>query len=80
MAVVGRAVRREPNTELIHALCQEYVVDGRHGIQDPVGMRGTRLESEVCLVTAMSDACRNLRSAVDRAGYRPEEVVLEPLT
>jgi len=76
---VGRAIPIQPDTELIHALCQEYVVDGRRGIRDPVGMTATRLESEVCIVTARSDACRVLRSAVDRAGYRPAEVVLDSL-
>lgn len=76
---VGRAIPIAPDSELIHALCTEYVVDGRPGIQDPVGMTATRLESEVCIVTASSAACRDLRKAVDRAGYRPEQLVLEPL-
>lgn len=76
---VGRAVAIAPDRELLHAIPQEYVVDGRRGIQDPIGMTATRLESEVCIVTAASAACRDLRKAVDRAGYRPEELVLEPL-
>lgn len=76
---VGRTVAIGPDRELLHAIPQEYVVDGRGGIQDPVGMTATRLESEVCIVTAASGVCRELRKAVDRAGYRPEELVLEPL-
>lgn len=76
---VGRAVPIDPDTELLHALCQDYTVDGRGGIEDPVGMAATRLESEVCIVTARRSICRDLRKAVDRAGYRPEELVLEPL-
>ena len=76
---VGRAVPVAPDRELLHALCQEYCVDGRDGVEDPVGMMATRLESEVCIVTAASDACRDLRRVVDRAGYRAEELVLEPL-
>jgi cell division protein FtsA len=76
---VGRAVPLGPDAELIHALCLDYTVDGRSGIEDPVGMEATRLESEVCLVTARTSICRDLRKAVDRAGYRPVELVLEPL-
>lgn len=76
---VGRTVAMAPGRELLHAIPQEYVVDGRRGVQDPVGMTATRLESEICIVTAASPACRELRKAVDRAGYRPEELVLEPL-
>ncbi|MFQ5678824.1 MAG: cell division protein FtsA [Gemmatimonadota bacterium] len=76
---VGRAVAIPPDRFLLHAIPQEYVVDGRGGIQDPVGMTATRLESEVCIVTAAADACRDLRKAVEKAGYRAEELVLEPL-
>jgi cell division protein FtsA len=76
---VGQAVPVPPGRDLIHALCQEYAVDGRDGIQDPVGMMATRLESDVCIVTAEATVCRDLSKAVDRAGYRPEELVMSPL-
>ena len=76
---VGQAVPVPPDRQLIHAICQDYVVDGRGGIQDPVGMMATRLEADVCIVTAESSVCRDLRKVVDRAGYRPEEFVIAPL-
>lgn len=76
---VGRAVPIPTDRELLHAIPQGYSVDHRGGIQDPVGMAGTRLETEVCVVTAASSACRDLRKAVDRAGYRVREIVLRPL-
>lgn len=76
---VGQAVPIPPDRQLIHAICQEYAVDGRGGIQDPVGMIATRLEADVCIVTAESAVCRDLAKVVDRAGYRPEEFVIAPL-
>lgn len=76
---VGRAVVIPPDRELLHAVPQEYRVDGRSGIQAPVGMAGTRLESDVCLVTAASATCKDLRRAVDKAGYAVDELVLESL-
>jgi len=76
---VGQAVPVPPDRQLIHAICQEYSVDGRGGIQDPVGMMATRLEADVSVVTADSAACRDLAKAVDRAGYRAEEFVIAPL-
>lgn len=76
---VARAVVIAPDRELLHAIPQNYSVDGRSGIQDPVGMAGTRLETEVCIITADATPCRNLRKALDRAGYYAEEVVLESL-
>lgn len=42
-------------------------------------MTGTRLECEVYVVTGSATAATNLRRAVQRAGYRVQELVLEPL-
>ena len=76
---VARAIVIPPDRELLHAIPQDYIVDGQPGIQDPRGMEAIRLESQVCVVTAGSPACLNLRKAIDRAGYRTEELVLSPL-
>jgi cell division protein FtsA len=76
---VAQAVVLPPDREILHAIPQDYMVDGRAGIQDPTGMQATRLESEVCVISAAAAACQNLRKAIDRAGYRVEELVLSPL-
>src|SRR5439155_21887 len=74
-----RAVSLGRDHELLHDIPQEYVVDQQRGISDPVGMTGTRLEVEMYLVTVQSTAAQNLRRSVERARYRPAELVLEPL-
>lgn len=76
---VARAVALPPDRELLHAIPQEYKVDHQRGIKDPLGMAGTRLEAEVYLVTSASASTTNIRKAVSRAGYRIQELVLEPL-
>ncbi len=76
---VAQAIALPPDRELLHAIPQEYKVDHQGGIKDPLGMAGTRLEAEVFLVTAASAATTNIRKAVSRAGYRVQELVLEPL-
>jgi cell division protein FtsA len=76
---VARAVALPPDREFLHAIPQEYLVDEQGGIKDPVGMAGTRLETEVHLVTASASACTNLRKAISRAGYRVQALVLAPL-
>ena len=76
---VARAVSLGRDHELLHDIPQEYIVDQQHGISDPIGMTGTRLEVEMYLVTAQSTAAQNLRKSVQRAGYRVADLVLEPL-
>jgi cell division protein FtsA len=76
---VARAQAVPTDRELLHAIPQEYTVDKNVGIRDPVGMIGTRLETEMYLVTIGASPAMNLRKAVERAGYRVRELVLEPL-
>jgi cell division protein FtsA len=76
---VARAQSIPPERELLHAIPQEYTVDKNEGIRDPVGMIGTRLETEMYLVTIGSSPAMNLRKAVEKAGYKANELVLEPL-
>ena len=76
---VARAQQIPAQRELLHAIPQEYRVDRNDGIRDPVGMIGTRLETEMYLVTIGTSPALNLRKAVERAGYRVRELVLEPL-
>ena len=76
---VGRTVPVPPDHELIHALCHTYAVDGRNGVRNPVGMTASRLEADLCIVTAESGVLRHLSKMVDRAGYRPDELVMAPL-
>lgn len=77
--IVARAVALPSDREMLHAIPQEYRVDNQRGIKDPLGMSGVRLEAEVFLVTCATTAAMNIRKAVNRAGYRVQELVLEPL-
>src|SRR5216110_1369597 len=76
---VARAQPVPQDRELLHAIPQEYSVDKNQGIRDPIGMAGTRLETEMYLVTIGSSPAVNLRKSVERAGYKVRELVLEPL-
>jgi cell division protein FtsA len=76
---VARAQAIPQDRELLHAIPQEYTVDRGGGIQDPVGMIGMRLETEMYLVTIGSSPATNLRKSVERAGCKVRELVLEPL-
>ena len=76
---VARAVPVVRDRELLHAIPQNYFVDNQGGIKDPIGMTGTRLETELCLVTGCSAVLGNVVRAVERAGYRVQDTVLEPI-
>ena len=65
--------------EKIHVVPQDYIVDGYHGISDPIHRIGTRLEVEVHIVTAAKTIIENIRSTVSRSGYLLDGVMLKTL-
>lgn len=67
------------NQQIIHVLPQEYMVDDNTGIQDPLGMAGVRLVTNVHIVTAEKNAVHNLYTCCDRAGLDVAEMVLESI-
>ncbi len=76
---VARAQSIPRERELLHAIPQEYTVDKNLGVRDPVGMVGTRLETEMYLVTVGASPANNIRKAVEKAGYKTKDLVLAPL-
>ncbi len=75
----ARAVALPMDREVIHALPQEFVIDGQREISDPVGMSGSRLEVYVHIVTAAVASAQNIINCVNRAGFEVEDIILQPL-
>jgi cell division protein FtsA len=75
----AKAIALPMDREIIHAIPIEYVVDNEKGIKDPVGMSGVKLEAEVHIVTAAITSAQNIYTALERAGLRVKDLVLQPL-
>ena len=74
----ARGVTLPDDREVLHVLPQEFSLDGQDNIRDATGMTGERLEANVHIVTASGMATQNIITAVNRAGVRVEDTVLEP--
>ena len=57
---------------------QDFVVDGRAEYWNPRGVRGSRLESFVHLITASSQEHHCLVTAMQQVGLEAEETIFEP--
>ncbi|MCX6095957.1 MAG: cell division protein FtsA [Candidatus Bipolaricaulota bacterium] len=75
----AQAIQLPPESEMIHIIPRQYIVDGQDGITDPVGMTGTRLEVDVHIVTGAITAVHNLVRCVEALDIGIEQIVLEPL-
>ena len=76
---VARAFELPVDREILHTLVQDFSVDGKSGIKDPVDMTGHRLESKVLIVTGSASNCSNTRKTLQRAGINSSRLVLSSL-
>lgn len=75
---VARAKQLEGDRQIIHAQPTRYVLDNQTDIRDPRGMTGSRLESEVHIISGASSAVRNVMRCVERCNLEVEEIVVQP--
>jgi cell division protein FtsA len=74
----ARGVTLPEDREILHVLPQEFFLDSQANIRDAIGMVGQRLEANVHIVTASGTSTQNIVTAVNRAGVRVDDTVLEP--
>ncbi len=73
----AQAVVLPEDREIIHVLPKEFILDGQSQIDNPVGMQGVRLETNVHLITGVRTAFPNMMKCVESAGLKVKEFVLE---
>ncbi|MDQ0190977.1 cell division protein FtsA [Alicyclobacillus cycloheptanicus] len=75
----ARVVAIPPEREIIDVVAKEFIVDGLHGIMDPRGMLGVRLEVEAYLITGSRTAIHNVVRCVEKADIEVANLVLAPM-
>lgn len=75
----AQTVKISENQRVIHVMPQEYMVDDHTGIQNPLGMTGVRLVTNVHIVTADIGAVHNLVTCCNKADLEVAELVLESI-
>ncbi|MGE3478176.1 MAG: cell division protein FtsA [Dongiaceae bacterium] len=64
--------------DIIHSIPVHYLLDGTRGIRDPRGMYGQRLGANIHVVSAHSNALRNLTTCVRRCHLEVDAFVVSP--
>ncbi|TSC97209.1 MAG: cell division protein FtsA [Candidatus Peregrinibacteria bacterium Greene1014_49] len=71
----AQAVSIPANHRILHIEPKAYAVDEQHGIKNPVGMTGIRLEVEAHIITGHVQHVKNLERCVDQAGVDIDAIV-----
>ena len=75
----AQAMAIPADQKILHVLPQEFLIDAREGVKEPLGMSGVRLEAKVHMVTCAVNAAQNIEKCVERCGLLVNDVVLEQL-
>ena len=75
----SKIINLPSDRQIIHALPRYFTVDGQEGVDDPIGMAGSRLEVDTHIVTGGSSFITNVLKCVHRAGLEAAGLVFEPL-
>jgi len=74
-----QTIRIPSDRQILHIIPEEYSIDHQGGIDDPIGMCGSRLEALNHVVLASIPAIQNIKKSVERAGYFVKDYVLQPI-
>ncbi|MDQ2679705.1 MAG: cell division protein FtsA [Candidatus Eremiobacteraeota bacterium] len=75
----SKIINLPADRQIVHALPRYFTVDGQEGVEDPVGMAGSRLEVDTHIITGGTTFITNVLKCVHRAGLEAAGLVFEPL-
>ena len=75
----SRAINLSPNKEIFDVLPREFIVDGERGVNEPLGLQGVRLETEVLVLAGFAPYKNNLTQTVLDSDLQILDVIPSPL-
>jgi cell division protein FtsA len=74
-----RTIRIPSDRQILHIIPEEFSVDYQGGIENPLGMSGSRLEATNHIILASIPAIQNIKRSVERAGFTVKDYILQPI-
>lgn len=74
-----KTIRIPSDRQILHIIPEEFFVDYQGGIENPIGMCGSRLEAVNHVVLASIPAIQNIKKSVERAGFQIKDYILQPI-
>ncbi len=70
---------KEDGMDIVHAIPWKYILDDQEGIEDPIGLIGSKLSAQVHLIKVGTTVSRNVVKAVSTAGLNPNMKVVNAI-
>lgn len=75
----ARGVGNNGTQEILHVMPRRFMVDGKEGVKDPMGLQGMRLEVDAYLISGVSSQIKNLTKCIYQTGLDIEDIVVNGL-
>lgn len=75
----AQAIPLPEDEQILHAIPQQFIIDGKHQVLDPLNMHGVRLEAKVHIITGNVTQVKNLIQCCEAAGVKVRDIILEPI-
>jgi len=75
----ARTVGNNGTQEILHVMPRRFMVDGKEGVKDPMGLQGMRLEVDAYLISGISSQIKNLTKCIYQTGLDIEDIVVNGL-
>lgn len=79
VVATAQAIPLPEDEQILHAIPQQFVIDGKHQVLDPLNMHGVRLEAKVHIITGNVTQVKNLIQCCESAGVKVRDIILEPI-
>ncbi|BBA85181.1 cell division protein ftsA [endosymbiont of Sipalinus gigas] len=73
-------VKLKDHHKIIHIIPQEYIIDKKYGIINPIGLSGIKLKVIANLITCSNDTIKNLVRIVERCNIKVDKLIYSGLS
>jgi len=62
------SIKIKNDHKILHIIPQEYSIDQQIGINNPIGLRGKRMEAKVHIITCHENILKNVQKSIEKTG------------
>nr|BET44640.1 MAG: cell division protein FtsA [Candidatus Aschnera chinzeii] len=75
----AKSVKIPDEHRVLHVIPQEYTIDNKDGIKNPIGLSGVRIKAKVHLITCHNDMAKNIIKAVEKCDLKIDQLIFSGL-
>ncbi|WP_343188352.1 cell division protein FtsA [Buchnera aphidicola (Ceratoglyphina bambusae)] len=71
----AKSVKINDEHTILHVIPQEYSIDKRTGIKNPIGLSGMRMKAKVHLITCHQDIYKNIKKSIEKCKIKVKKLI-----